>query len=494
MSMTHEKDVLKTENLEIVFADLQTCVRSAATEGWAMHEIERELWRCLLRAGRAALGQFLALVGTGDVGETLTFNEEQYRRLPETHERRYVSVFGVFSMARAVYGSREGQKIECVPLDNRLQLPESDFSYLLQDWDQSLCVEQAFGQARTTVARILGLNQSVDSLEHMNQEMAEPVTTFILNQPTPKDEGEILVLSADQKGIVMRRPADAPAPKAHRTKGDKASRKRMATVGTVYSVDRYQRTPEEVVAALFHDDSEPSSRPQPQHKEVWASLPREEVPGSGTGMVFAWMVGELYLRGRGQDRPLVFLSDGQEALWEARAEWLPERVVGILDLLHVTPRLWKAAHLFHKEGSRDAEEFVRERLLRVLQGKAAGVIRGLREMATKRGLSGASQRALAKVCHYLEQNLSRMHYDEYLAAGYPIASGAVEGACRHLVKDRMERAGMHWTIPGAQAMLDVRSIYVSGHWEEYQAYRIEREIARLYPERTSVNTIFEAAA
>jgi len=494
MSMTHEKDVLKTENLEIVFADLQTCVRSAATEGWAMHEIERELWRCLLRAGRAALGQFLALVGTGDVGETLTFNEEQYRRLPETHERRYVSVFGVFSMARAVYGSREGQKIECVPLDNRLQLPESDFSYLLQDWDQSLCVEQAFGQARTTVARILGLNQSVDSLEHMNQEMAEPVTTFILNQPTPKDEGEILVLSADQKGIVMRRPADAPAPKAHRTKGDKASRKRMATVGTVYSVDRYQRTPEEVVAALFHDDSEPSSRPQPQHKEVWASLPREDVRGSGTGMVFAWMVGELYLRGRGQDRPLVFLSDGQEALWEARAEWLPERVVGILDLLHVTPRLWKAAHLFHKEGSRDAEEFVRERLLRVLQGKAAGVIRGLREMATKRGLSGASQRALAKVCHYLEQNLSRMHYDEYLAAGYPIASGAVEGACRHLVKDRMERAGMHWTIPGAQAMLDVRSIHVSGHWEEYQAYRIEREIARLYPERTSVNTIFEAAA
>jgi hypothetical protein len=87
-----------------------------------------------------------------------------------------------------------------------------------------------------------------------------------------------------------------------------------------------------------------------------------------------------------------------------------------------------------------------------------------------------------------------MRYDKYLAAGYPIASGAVEGACRHLVKDRMERAGMHWTIPGAQAMLDVRCIYVSDHWEEYQAYRIEREIARLYPERISVNKAFEVAA
>jgi hypothetical protein len=487
MSMTHEPDVLKTENLESVFADLQTCVRTAAQEGWAMHELERKVWQELLRLGRAALGQFLTLVGSGDVGETLTLSDgEELRRLPDTHERRYVSIFGKFRIPRVVYGSREGQKIECVPLDNRLQLPDSDFSYLLQDWDQSLCVEQAFGQARTTVARILGLNQAVDSLEHMNQEMAELATTFVLNQPTPEEEGDVLVLSADQKGIVMRRPADAPAPKAHRTKGDKASRKRMATVGTVYSVDRYLRTPEEVVAALFHERSEPSTRPQPQHKEVWASLPRGDVPGSGTDAVFAWMVGELYLRGRGKDKPLVFLSDGQEALWEARADWLPERVVGVLDLLHVTPRLWKAAHVFHKEGSRQAEDFVRERLLRVLQGKASGVIRGLREMATKRGLSGTSKRALTEVCAYLEQNLPRMRYDEYLAAGYPIASGAVEGACRHLVKDRMERAGMHWTIPGAQAMLDVRSIYVSGHWEEYQAYRIERETERLYPERTSV--------
>ena len=135
--------------------------------------------------------------------------------------------------------------------------------------------------------------------------------------------------------------------------------------------------------------------------------------------------------------------------------------MGILDLLHVTPRLWKAAHVFHAEGSQEAEDFVRERVLRVLQGKGPGVIRGLREMATKRGLVGAKKKNLTAVCNYLEANLERMHYDEYLKAGYPIASGAVEGACRHLVKDRMERAGMHWAVPGAQAMLDERSLYVS---------------------------------
>jgi hypothetical protein len=173
---------------------------------------------------------------------------------------------------------------------------------------------------------------------------------------------------------------------------------------------------------------------------------------------------------------------------------LPGRAIDILDLLHVTPRLWQAAHAFHEEGSQAAEDFVRDRLLRVLQGKAVGVIRGLREMATKGGLAGAKKRTVATVCNYLEANRERMHYDEYLRAGYPIATGVVEGACRHLVKDRMERAGMHWTVPGAQAMLDVRSIHVSGLWEEYQQYRITEATQRLYPHRTLVEKDFPWAA
>jgi hypothetical protein len=357
--------------------------------------VEKAIWEQMLLLGHKLLGQFFALAGTGDMGETVTLpSGEECQRLEGLHERRYVSIFGEFRLQRVVYGSREKQKIEFVPLDNRWQLPEGVFSYVLQDWDQALCVEEAFGQANTTIGRILGLKQSVDSLEHMNQEMAKEATNFMLSQPLPEGEGEIVVASADQKGIVMRRQAENPPPKAHRTKGDKASQKRMATVATVYTVDRYQRTPEEVVSALFRDASEPSrDRPKPQHKEVWASLSRDEVPGSGIALVFAWMIGELYLRGRGKDheKPLIYLSDGQEALWEARSEWLPERSVGILDLLHVTPRLWKAAHVFHKEGSQQAEDFVRARLLRILQGKAAGVIRGLREMATKHGLTGYAQ-------------------------------------------------------------------------------------------------------
>jgi hypothetical protein len=142
--------------------------------------------------------------------------------------------------------------------------------------------------------------------------------------------------------------------------------------------------------------------------------------------------------------------------------------------------------VFYKEKSDEAEAFVRERVLKVLEGKAALVIRGMREMGTKRGLKGTKKAALTKICGYLENNRERMRYDEYLAKGYPIASGVIEGACRHLVKDRMERAGMHWTRPGAQAMLDVRSIHVNGDWEEYMMFRIERETKRLYPWRELV--------
>jgi hypothetical protein len=497
MSMTHESHDCKSEKLQQELDELQEYIRTSAREGRAIHDFERGVWERMLRMGRESVGLFLHLHGDGDVGETVSLpNGQEYQRLEELHQRRYVSIFGEFQLRRVVYGSGEKQKIEFAPLDNRLQLPERVFSYVLQDWDQSLCVEEAFREAKSTIGRILGLNQSVDSLEQMNQEMATGATNFMLTRPTPVEEGEIVVASADQKGIVLRRTANNPAPKAHRSKGEKASLKRMATVATLYTVDRYRRTAEEVVAALFRDAPEPTrQRPQPQHKEVWGSLPRNEKPGSGIDAAFAWMVGGLHLRGRlKKDKPIVFLSDGQKALWEARNDWLPERVVDILDLLHVTPRLWQAAHVFYKEGSQEAEDFVRERLLQVLQGQVVDVIRGLRKLATWRGVAGSKKKTLDGVCGYLKANRERMRYGEYLREGYPIASGVVEGACRHLVKDRMERAGMHWTVAGAQAMLDVRSIYISGVWDEYQSHRIESETKRLYPFRALVNQQYDLAA
>lgn len=496
MKMTHETDVLKPENgdnLLPVFCELKALICRAVQDGQAVHEVEKAIWQQVLLIGRQALGQFFTLLGTGDMGETITLPDgRSCHRLEKLHERRYVSIFKEFTLARSVYGTREGQKIEFVPLDNRLQLPEGDHSYVLQDWDQSFCVEQAFGPSTQALARILDFRQSVDSLERMNEDMAVEVVDFWEERPVPKaaKEGEILVTSADGKGIVMRREKPVSVP-AYRRKGEKASQKRMATVGTTYTVDRYLGTPEQVLAALFRDGPRPAERrPQPQNKDVWASLSCDDGADtvSSVDVIYTWLADQADKRNPDALKEMVHLSDGQPCLWEARREYLPpENATDILDILHVASYVWQAAHVFYKEGSNDAAQFARERLLRILQGQSDRVVRGLRVMGSKRGLIGAKKKTLRKVCGYLEANRQRMHYDEYLSKGYPIASGAVEGACRHLVKDRMERAGMHWTPDGAQAMLNVRSVYVNGDWDTYQTFRINQQAKRLYPFQTLVH-------
>ena len=124
----------------------------------------------------------------------------------------------------------------------------------------------------------------------------------------------------------------------------------------------------------------------------------------------------------------------------------------------------------------------------LLEGKVGGVIGGLRQMLKKHSLSGSKQRALNTVIGYFENNRQHMQYDNYLAAGYPIGSGVAEGACRHLVKDRMEQTGMRWTVEGAQSLLHLRALYLNGDWQSFVTYRIEQEQKRIYPYKTLLAT------
>jgi hypothetical protein len=206
--------------------------------------------------------------------------------------------------------------------------------------------------------------------------------------------------------------------------------------------------------------------------------------------VFGRMAKDVALR-RKPGQVLVHLSDGQRSLEADRDKYLPrdDGTVDILDLMHVLPRLWEAAHLFHPEGSGAATAFVRERLPYLLNGCGADLIAGLRRMGAAHGLGGAKAGRLKRLCGFLEANLHRMKYDEYLAAGYPVSTGVIEGACRHVVKDRMERAGMRWKVPGASAMLQLRAISASGDWDAFQTFRIEQENLRLYPHKAVVEAI-----
>ena len=482
MMMTQEAAL---GNLIELAEGLEAFVQQAAEEGFAAHEVEMEVWQRVLAMGRQAMGRFFDTQGEGDVGDSIEMPDgQQWQRLDEPHRRLYQSIFGPFELERVVYGTREGQKIELVPLDARLELPQSEFSYVLQNWAQSLDVDHAFARTAETLQMIFGLNLPVDSLERMCRKMAESVEGFrtSLKKPPVKEEGKILVTTSDGKGIPMRRPSDQRPAGARRKKGEKANKKQMATVGAVYTVDPKMRTTDEVVAALFGDKKhkKPKLKDKPpvaQQKRVWSSLTmeREGEIELGEDIVWSWLVQEEARRNPQGDKDLVCLMDGPRSLWIGRKHHLPrEDVVEILDLLHVTPRLWEAAHLFHPEGSDEACALVRQRLLGILKGQAWYVIGGMRQRGTKQGLRGHKADKLRVLCNYLETNHERMKYDEYLALGYPIASGIIEGACRHVVKDRMERAGMRWSVAGAQAMLDLRTTYVNGQWDEFQNYRIDQ--------------------
>jgi hypothetical protein len=208
----------KTLDLSAKRAELTGFVYDAARDGLPAHELERGVGSRLLRLGHELEALYFALAGDGDSGETLTLTDGRVvKRLPDRHRRPYQSIFGDFTLERAVYGTREGQRIEAVPLDARLGLPESKFSYLRQDWDQALAVENPYGQVNTVLARILGLTQSVASLEAMTQTLGGAVVGYAAARPAPAPAtgGQVVVLSADGKGIPLRKPADAPAIAAH---------------------------------------------------------------------------------------------------------------------------------------------------------------------------------------------------------------------------------------------------------------------------------------
>jgi hypothetical protein len=391
------------------------------------------------------------MAGSGDVGPTAnvagdspTDAGQELPRLEQARTRPYLSIFGEIGIERICYGH---DRVEAAPLDAQLHLPRRQYSYLLQQWLGSFVVDDAHAEAIQKLGTILGLEIAVKASEDLNREQACDVEPFQNNLPVPEptEEGPILVVTADCKGVPLVRSvlgleeaAEPPLPamaNQRRGKGEKANKKRMAAVGAVYTIDPFVRTADEVV------------RRNPE----------------GT-------------------KPLVFLSDGERALHDRQNEYLPENVVCILDLFHVMERFWKVAWCFFDEATqkREAHQWVEEGLRRLLEGKVDSVIRGMRYQSTQRGLSGPRQKTVRDAAEYFERNRARMKYDEYLAAGYPIGSGVVEGACRHLVKDRMERTGMRWVPSGAQAMLDLRATYLNGEWNAFWEYHVEHEDQRLY--------------
>lgn len=475
---------------------LDKLIKDAAAQAMSLHEVEQTVFDTVLEMGRGYVEQFIALQGNGDLGSTYLHEGSPLHRSAEPVQRLIRSIFGEHSFHAYVYAPGAKKRIVLRPIDARLGLPEGRFSYLFQEFSQYFCVEQAFGQAAKGMAAVLKQEVCVESLEHINQQLGPQADHFLHDLPVPPaaQEGELLIGTADGKGVPLLK-EDQP-PQSLFTTPERPGNRRMAILGSVYSVDRNVRSPEEIVAALFRDqrDERLPRRPPAKFKQVLARFTdvfdagQEEVVIPGAIRTFGWMNDVLRVRHQ-PGQPLIRLMDGQEYLWQTAALCLDvvpaELTIDILDIIHVSGYVWRAAKVFHAH-EEQREVFTRERLLRILQGQVRSVITGLRQMASRRGLTGKERKDIATVCNYFAKNASRMRYDEYLRAGYPIATGVIEGACRHLVKDRMERSGMRWTLHGAAAMLNVRAVHISSYWKEFHEKRIVLDQQRLYPYRRHI--------
>jgi len=161
----------------------------------------------------------------------------------------------------------------------------------------------------------------------------------------------------------------------------------------------------------------------------------------------------------------------------------------LIDLVHVLEYLWKAAWSFHREGDRAAEEWVARHAQRILQGHAANVASAIRRQATKRGLTPARRAGADKCAAYLTNKAVYLDYPTALQNGWPIATGIIEGACRHLVKDRMDLTGARWGLDGAEAILKLRAIRANGDFDQYWAFHLNQEHQRVHQSRYADNTL-----
>jgi hypothetical protein len=492
----------KTDGLVALAQDLAAFVRRGVREGSSLDDIERGTLSRVLALGSAAVGLFLEAQGDGDLGPRVEVPDGRtLYRSASVQERPVRTIFGEHSFEAYVYSAGSKRPIELRPIDARLNLPPGKASYLLQEFSQLFCVEKAFAVGARQFETVFGQKLSVDVLEDINRALGAQADHFLegVPVPPPAEEGAILVATADGKGVPLVREDAAQVPAFEQP--ERPGNRRMATLGCVYTVAPYVRTPEQIVAALFRDDtvSQPTDRPEACHKHYRAYFAAAGAAGAdalpGAYRTWTWLAEEVTGRCR-PGQPVVRLMDAQPSLWDASdaclEDFITQRetaeespVVDILDIIHVAGYVWKAAKAFYSHQEHQ-EAFAQDRLLRILRGEVSGVIKGMRRMASERGLRGPALKDVRMTCNYFTNNAQRMRYDAYLRAGYPIASGVIEGACRHVIKDRMEHGGMRWTLEGAQAMLNVRCVCASSEWENFGSWRQAEQAERVHPFRAVV--------
>ena len=461
------------ENIQTTVAALIEMVSGESSRDKTAHEIEGQLWWGLLAMGQQFMQLFLTTQEKQEVKQKVYEAEGVEYPYIGQKDRKYVSLFGDATVWRAGYW-RKGLEVQ-FPLDDKLSLSERSFSDLVQERVSELTISMTYEEAVTVFSKWLGWDLSKRSSEQINADHADYVTDYYETQPVPDTSvsDTILAVSADGKGIPMTR-KDSPPPEARRGRGDKKTAKKDATVTALYTIAPYKRCADDIIRALVPGYAAEAStlppRPKPTNKQVFGTL-------GGQKAAFEQLARKVERRSSEQIIHYVALTDGNRGLKNRVRLDLPHFTL-IIDIIHVTEYLWEAANTLLGETHSMREVWMQDALRCLLEDDLDKLLNHLNYQLP--GLSKRKQTTLKKVIRYLRNNRDYMHYQDYLANGYPIGTGVIEGACRHLVKDRFERAGMRWSMVGAQVMLELRAVYLNGDWDNFQRFRRRKAHQKRY--------------
>jgi hypothetical protein len=408
------------------------------------------------------------------------------------HERSLATVFGEVRVRRIAYRHR-GEDNLC-PADAHLNLPEGRYSHGLRRMAAEEASRGSFDEAAAAIGRASGQHVAKRQVEELTRRSAVDFEAFYDHAKRVEAAGpDVVVISADGKGIVMRPAALRPVTAARASskklatrlsKGETRYRKRMAEVGAVYAVVPVPRGPEDVMG--------PGEAAAPVAKAKWLTASVVDDAVHVLSMIFD----EAERRDPGHQGTWVALVDGanyQIARIKAEAKARNVEVAIICDFVHVLEYIWKAAWSFFDEGDSGAEAWVKQKALEVLRSKATTVAAAIRRKATCMGL-GPKARANADTCaDYLLHKAPYLDYANALQKGWPIATGVIEGACRHIVKDRMDITGARWGLDGAEAVLKLRALRSNGDFPSYWAYHLAQERRRVHESRYANGVIPRAA-
>jgi hypothetical protein len=475
------------------FRQIETYLKSEEAGSLSHSDLERELEKRGRELMRMLLQAHLDVRGPGEAAGPIKGSDGVQREQERLQERGLETIFGEVTVQRIGYG---GDGVSSVhPLDADLNLPEELYSHEVRRRVAERAADGSFDAVVRTVSQATGAKVAKRQVEQLAVRAAQDFDAFYEARaecPRPEVTSSILVVTVDGKGVVMR-PSDLreytrkkAAEQKHKLQtrlspGEKRNAKRMATVAAVYTIAPHVRTPEDVVRTLApHNEREPPHRPRPEYKRVWASL--EKTPEE----VIKQAIREARFRDPGGLKTMVVLVDGLPHQLDVLRKLFRRygiRPLIVLDFIHVAQYIWKAGIAFYGEGNPKLDLWVSKHLLAILRGRSGHVAAGLRRSATLRGLDGKNRKAVDHCANYLLNNARYLHYDLYLSKGLPIATGVIEGACRYLIKDRMDITGARWGLAGAEAVLRLRALLTNGDLDAYWRFHEKQEYVRNHTAR-----------